>query len=76
MRIRGSRSAAAIRRSTPAASAVAQGRPIVVALPRKISENDSPTQAPMPQRLSACGACSRDEPDPKFSFTTRIDAPA
>ena len=58
------------------ADAVAHARPMVVELPRKISENDWPTQAPMPRRLSACGACSRDEPEPKFSLTTRIDAPA
>ena len=45
-------------------------------LPRKISANDSPTQASMPQRFSACGACSRDEPEPKLSFTSRIRAPA
>jgi hypothetical protein len=24
----------------------------------------------------ACGACSRDDPQPKFLFTIRIDAPA
>ena len=76
MEVRGSRSATDIRRSIASAAAVAHGRPMVVAFPRKISENDSPTQAAMPQRLSACGACSRDEPDPKFSFTRRIDAPA
>ncbi|SVB66372.1 uncharacterized protein METZ01_LOCUS219226 [marine metagenome] len=59
-----------------AADAVAHGNPIVVAFPRKISENDSPIHASMPQRFSACGACSRDEPEPKFSFANKIDAPA
>ena len=44
------------------AGTVAQGSPMVVALPRKISENDWPTHASIPHRLSACGACSRDEP--------------
>ena len=28
----------------------------------------------MPHRRIACGACSRDEPQPKFAFTSRIDA--
>src|SRR5258705_375645 len=44
-------------------------------LAKKISANDSPTSAWMPQRCSACGACSRELPQPKFLFTTRIDAP-
>ena len=37
--------------------------------------NDSPTTALMPQRNRPCGACSRDEPQPKLLLTTRIDAP-
>ena len=28
----------------------------------------------MPHRMRACGACSREEPHPKFSFTTRMEA--
>ena len=45
-------------------------------LPKKISENDSPTTAAMPHRRSPCGACSRDDPQPKLRLTARIDAPA
>jgi hypothetical protein len=47
----------------------------MAALPRKISENDSPTMARMPARARPCGACSRDDPDPKFLLTRRIEAP-
>ena len=50
--------------------------PSATELPKKISENDSPTTARMPLRRIACGACSRDEPQPKFAFTSRIVAPA
>ena len=50
--------------------------PSATELPKKISENDSPTTARMPQRWSACGACSRDEPQPKLPFTIRMLAPA
>ena len=35
-------------------------------MPKKISENDWPTTARMPRRRIACGACSRDEPQPKL----------
>ena len=62
-------------RASPA-SAVTHGMPSATELPKKISENDSPTTARMPLRRIACGACSRDEPHPKFAFTSRIDAPA
>src|SRR6185312_7079518 len=56
-------------------SAVKQGTPRTEQLPRKISENDSPTIARMPKRTSPCGACPQDDPQPKFELTTRIDAP-
>ena len=41
--------------------------PIISELPKKISAKDSATIAPMPQRAMACGACSRDDPQPKFA---------
>jgi hypothetical protein len=50
--------------------------PSATAFPKKISENDSPTTALMPLRRIAWGACSRDEPHPKFRLTRRIAAPA
>ena len=50
--------------------------PMASELPKKISENDSPTTAVMPQRRRPCGACSRDDPQPKLRFTTRMEAPA
>ena len=60
---------------TSAGAAVRHGIPIITELPKKISANDSPMTASMPQRCSPCGACSRDDPQPKFEFTTRIFAP-
>ena len=36
----------------------------------KISANDSPTTARMPQRKRACGACSREDPQPKLLPTS------
>src|SRR5947207_1527330 len=50
--------------------------PSIAAFPWKISENDSPTMARKPARANPCGACSRDDPQPKFALTTRIAAPA
>ena len=44
--------------------------PIIAELPKKISANDSPTIAWMPQRRIACGACSRDDPQPKLLLTS------
>ena len=65
--VRGSCSTSAISaRALPLA--VTQGMPSATELPKKISENDSPTTAPMPRRRIACGACSRDEPQPKFAL--------
>jgi hypothetical protein len=46
---------------TSGSVALTQGRPRAVQLPKKISANDSPTMASMPQRCRACGACSREE---------------
>ena len=60
---------------TSAPEAVTHGMPIIAELPKKISANDSPTIASMPQRRIACGACSRDDPHPKLRLTSRIDAP-
>ena len=59
---------ARISASIVAGSAVTHGMPSATELPKKISENDSPTTARMPQRRIACGACSRDDPQPKFAF--------
>ena len=49
--------------------------PSAVQLPKKISPYEPPTMARMPQRRSAWGACSREDPQPKFCPTTRTDAP-
>ena len=56
------------------ACAVTHGRPSISELPKKISANDSPTTARIPQRPIACGACSRDDPQPKFAPTSRTRA--
>ena len=60
---------------TSASLAVTHGMPRATQLPKKMSANDSPTSALMPQRSSACGACSRDEPQPKFLLTTATRGP-
>ena len=52
-----------------------QGIPRARQLPKKISAKLSPISARIPQRIRAWGACSRLEPQPKLSFTTRIVAP-
>jgi hypothetical protein len=51
------------------------GIPSDLQLSRKISAKDSPTTPSMPQRIIAWGACSREEPQPKFEFTTAMFAP-
>ena len=43
--------------------------------PEKISANDSPMNALIPMRINDCGACSREEPHPKFLPTTRRAPP-
>ena len=40
--------------------------PIAVQLPEKISAKEPPTKARKPKRMSAWGACSREDPQPKF----------
>ena len=78
---RSSRAAPGRARPSPSASSADRaaasrtGSPRLVQLPKKISANDSPTKALKPQRISACGACSRDEPQPKLLPTTRIARP-
>ena len=61
--------------SASCAPTVRHGMPRATELPKKISENDSPTTARMPQRCSAWGACSREEPQPKLPLTSRMRAP-
>ena len=61
--------------STDARSAAKQGMPSITELPWKISENDSPMMALKPARARPCGACSRDDPQPKLRLTIRIVAP-
>ena len=61
--------------ATASRGSVTHGRPIATEFPKKISENDSPTTAWMPARASACGACSREDPQPKLRFTRRMRAP-
>ncbi|HEY2133165.1 MAG TPA: hypothetical protein VGH36_09345 [Acetobacteraceae bacterium] len=48
-----------------AAVAWMHGIPIETQFPAKISPNDSPAMARIPNRRSPCGACSREEPQPK-----------
>ena len=47
------------------------GTPIISQLPAKISPNEIPTTASIPHWRRHCGACSRLDPQPKFSFTKR-----
>ncbi len=42
--------------------------PSATELPKKISENDTPTTPRIPRRRIACGACSREDPHPKFAL--------
>ena len=64
-----------LQRSIDGMSAVKQGMPSTTELPWKISENDSPTIALNPSAARPCGACSRDDPQPKLPFTTSTLAP-
>ena len=50
--------------------ATRHGMPSITQLPKKISPKEPPTMARMPQPMSTCGACSREEPQPKFWPTT------
>src|SRR3989344_2353526 len=50
-------------------------KPLGALLPRKISAKDSPIIARIGQPTKAQTACSREEPQPKFSPTTRIVRP-
>ena len=49
--------------------------PFLSALFWKMSANDVLTTARNPKPVSAHGACSRDEPQPKLSPASRICAP-
>jgi len=49
--------------------------PSITQLPKKISPKEPPTMARMPQRMRAWGACSREDPQPKFWPTTSTEAP-
>ncbi len=49
--------------------------PFLKQLFAKISANDGAMIARNPYSPSAHGACSRDDPQPKFLPATRIDAP-
>jgi hypothetical protein len=50
--------------------------PLPMALARKMSANDGAITTVKPASCSAHAACSRDEPQPKFTPAARIDAPA
>ncbi|MDZ7906605.1 MAG: hypothetical protein U5N55_13145 [Cypionkella sp.] len=52
-----------------------QGMPSVVQLPKKISAKFSAMTARKPYFWIACGACSREEPQPKLAPERRIVAP-
>ena len=54
------------------ASTTIGSRPFFRALFRKMSANDVERIARIPHAVSAHGACSRDEPVPKLSPTSRI----
>ena len=65
------RSRAASRRQAASAGVTRRhGTPSARQLPAKISPKLSPITAVMPQRRNACGACSREEPQPKFFSTS------
>ena len=73
--VAGSRSASSISAATSAGAAVTHGMPIIPELPKKISANDSPMTTWIPHRCSACGACSREDPQPKLELTSSTAAP-
>ena len=73
--VSGAASMAACSSATSSGDASTQGMPSATELPKKISENDTPITALNPRRRMACGACSRDEPQPKLALTTRTVAP-
>ena len=50
--------------------------PLPIALLRKMSANDGAMTTRKPASCSAHAACSRDEPQPKFTPATSTDAPA
>ena len=50
--------------------------PSMVQLPKKISAKDPATMALMPHCLSDSGACSREDPHPKFMPPTSTEAPS
>ena len=62
-------SASSISRLPSSGVTETHGMPSATELPKKISEKDTPTTARIPRRRIACGACSRDEPQPKFAST-------
>jgi hypothetical protein len=74
--VRGSFSTSAISASAVSFVTVTHGIPSTTAFPKKISEKDWPMMARMPRRRIACGACSRDDPQPKLALTIISAAPA
>jgi hypothetical protein len=51
------------------------GKPMFMALRKKMRANDSPMTHLTPEYFSASGACSRLEPQPKFFPPTRMTPP-
>src|SRR5471030_1654737 len=56
-------------------NSITLGIPCVMLLPKKISAKFSATTALKPYFWMACGACSREEPQPKLAPERRIVAP-
>ena len=61
---------------TSASGSTAQTMPTLPQFERKMSAKLGATIARKPASSSAHGACSRDEPEPKFLPAARIGAPA
>ncbi len=57
------------------ALATTHGMARVVELPKKISAKDSAMTPSNPYFLSDCGACSREEPQPKLTPARRMRRP-
>ena len=68
------RSASSISSTQTALGSTSGRMPFLKQLLKKMSANDGAITQRMPKSRSAHGACSRLEPQPKFSKATRISA--
>ena len=62
--------------STAASGSATGSMPLPIALLRKMSANDGAMTTRKPASCSAQAACSRDEPQPKFTPATSTEAPS